>query len=100
MKKWSEVLAERHTPEEIKRTRERAQREVLLMTLRELRQEAGLTQVEAAEVADTTQSTLSRIESGALNPSVEQLRAYVEALGGALEVVAVMGNKRITLAGV
>lgn len=33
------------------------------------------------------------------NP-LEPLRRYVEALGGELELVAVMGNKRVKLLGV
>jgi hypothetical protein len=46
-----------------------------------------------------TQSALSRIERRSDNP-IAALPNYVEALGGELEVVAVMGKKRVTLQGI
>ena len=46
-----------------------------------------------------TQSALSRMERREDNP-IAALRRYVQALGGEIEVVAVLGNKRITLNGV
>ncbi len=73
--------------------------ELCALTLRQLREEAGVTQVELAELAEITQSALSRIERREDNP-IETLRRYVEALGGELEVVAVLGNKRVKLMGV
>lgn len=100
MKKWSQLKAETMSPERIKRARVAAERELLVMTLRDLRDRAGLSQVETAELAETTQSTVSKLERGEQMPSIDQLRAYVRALGGELEVVAVLGNERVTLAGV
>jgi hypothetical protein len=44
-----------------------------------------------------TQSALSRIERREDNP-LETLRAYVEALGGEVEVVAVFPEKRVRVA--
>ncbi|MBK8010141.1 MAG: helix-turn-helix transcriptional regulator [Deltaproteobacteria bacterium] len=73
--------------------------EVRELTLRQLREESGKTQAELAELAEVTQSTLSRIERREDNP-IQALRRYVEALGGELEVVAVLGNKRVRLLGV
>lgn len=63
------------------------------------REEAGKTQVEIAELTALTQSALSRVETREDNP-IATLRRYVEALDGELEVVAVIGNKRIKLLGV
>lgn len=100
MKKWSQIKTETMSPERIKRSRAAAERELLVFTLRELRDRVGLSQVETAELAETTQSTVSKLERGEQMPSLEQLRAYVRALGGELEVVAVLGNERITLTGV
>jgi predicted transcriptional regulator len=73
--------------------------ELLNMTLQELRKEAGFTQVDLSESADIAQAELSRIEHRE-DHLLSTLRRYVEGLGGALEVVAVLGNKRITLQGV
>jgi len=69
------------------------------VSLRELRRLAGVTQVEAAAALEMDQGQLSRFERQD-DRLVSTLRKYVEALGGELEVVAVLGNKRITLSGV
>jgi DNA-binding XRE family transcriptional regulator len=96
---WSDIMRSKSDPERAARVKSRAQAELREMTLRELREEVGRTQTELAELAEVTQSALSRIERREDNP-IEALRRYVEALGGELEVVAVIGNKRVKLLGV
>jgi transcriptional regulator with XRE-family HTH domain len=81
------------------RVRKEAAEELRSLTLRQLREEAGKTQVEMADLVEVTQSALSRMERREDNP-MDALRRYVEALGGELEVVAVIGNKRVKLLGV
>lgn len=73
--------------------------EAAAITLRELRAAAGKTQEELAELTAMTQSELSRVERRE-DHKLSTLRRYVEALGGELEVVAVLGGKRVVLAGV
>src|SRR5262245_22604322 len=97
--KWSDIKARNMSPERIARARKEADEELRAMTLRELREMAGKTQAEVAELAEVTQSALSRMERREDNP-IAALRRYVHALGGEIEVVAVLGNKRITLNGV
>lgn len=58
-----------------------------------------MTQAELAELTQVTQSALSRLERREDNP-LEAVRRYVEALGGELELVAVIGDKRVKLLGV
>ncbi|HEY4156734.1 MAG TPA: helix-turn-helix transcriptional regulator [Polyangiaceae bacterium] len=99
MKKWADIKARKMSTERVERVRQEAKDELRALTLRQLREEAGKTQVEIAELAELTQSALSRIERREDNP-IEALRSYVEALGGELEVVAVLGNKRVKLLGV
>jgi DNA-binding XRE family transcriptional regulator len=99
MKKWADIKARKMSPERIERVRKEAKDELRALTLRQLREEAGKTQVDLAELTEMTQSALSRIERRDGNP-IEALRSYVEALGGELEVVAVLGNKRVKLLGV
>lgn len=99
MKKWSEIKARKMSPERIARVRTEAAEELRALTLRQLREEAGKTQVEIADLVEVTQSALSRMERREDNP-IDALRRYVEALGGELEVVAVLGNKRVKLLGV
>jgi len=50
-----------------------------------VRRQAGLTQVELARRMETTQSVVSRIESGT-NVSIETLARYAEACGSRLQV--------------
>lgn len=99
MKKWADIKREKMTPERIARVRSEARAELRELTLRQLREEAGRTQVEMAELTEITQSALSRLERRDDNP-IETVRKYIEALGGELELVAVIGNKRVKLLGV
>jgi len=99
MKKWADIKGRKMNSERIDRVRREAVEELRALTLRQLREEAGKTQVEMAELVETTQSALSRMERREDNP-IDALRRYVEALGGELEVVAVLGNKRVKLLGV
>lgn len=69
------------------------------MTLRELRAHAGGTQAGLAETLGMDQGQLSRFER-ADDRLVSTLRRYLEALGGELEIVAVVGGKRVPLRGV
>ena len=54
--------------------------------LRARRQEAGLAQSEVAARAGTSQSALSRIESGESEPSLSRLSRIAAALGCVVEV--------------
>ena len=98
--KWSEIK-DKMTPERRARLDAEVRREVIAMELRELRQEAGKTQAEVAEIAEMTQAELSKVERRD-DHLLSTLRRYVSALGGRLEVVAVFdkNNKRISLKGV
>lgn len=96
--KWSEIQ-EKVTPERRARLDAEVRRDVLELELRELRQEAGKTQAEVAEIAEMTQAELSKFERRD-DHLLSTLRRYVTALGGELEVVAVFDNKRIALKGI
>ena len=50
-------------------------------SLIELRIEKGLTQQEVAQKMNTTQSVISRLESGSANPSLATLKRLADALG-------------------
>jgi predicted transcriptional regulator len=93
---WKSVRAARLTPVAAARAKKRAQVQIEEQSLRELRQGLDLTQVDAAKVAEMTQSELSRLESRG-DHRISTLRRYVEALGGQLEVSAVFGGKRVKL---
>jgi transcriptional regulator with XRE-family HTH domain len=73
---------------------ERAMRDAL--ALADLRESLNVTQVQLAENLGISQGNVSRVEART-DVYVSTLRAYVEALGGHLEIVAVFGNHRISL---
>lgn len=96
-KKWSDIRAQRFTPEELRQLDQEIESELLEMDLRALREAAGLTQGELAQRVDITQSQLSKMERRE-DYRISTLRRYVEALGGSLEICAVIDGKRIKLA--
>jgi predicted transcriptional regulator len=57
--------------------------------VREARRQAGLTQVELAERAGTTQPVIARLERGDANPTFETLERVLHAAGHRLELTAV-----------
>lgn len=97
--KWSEVRAKRPPNEDaVARHRARYDSEIRAYRLREIREEQGVTQTELAERLDITQPTVSALESGDLDRSgLATLKAYVEALGGTVEVIATFGDRKLVL---
>ena len=93
---WSEIKAKKFTPEQIQQIDDVVEQELLEMDLRALREAAGLTQEELAQRVDVTQSQLSKLEHRE-DFRLSTLRRYVAALGGQLEIVAVVDGKRIRL---
>jgi len=66
------------------------------MTLRGLRESVGRTQGEVARRVSMTQPQLSRVETRR-DHLISTLRRYVRALGGNLEIVAVVKGARVVL---
>jgi predicted transcriptional regulator len=96
-KKWSEIRAQKFTPVELRAIDQEVESELLEMDLRALREAAGLTQGELAQRIEITQSQLSKMERRE-DHRISTLRRYIQALGGSLEICAVIGGKRIKLA--
>ena len=66
--------------------------------LAEIRKEQGLTQTQLAKVLHISQARVSKIERGAVERSeLATVQAYVEALGGQVEVVATFGDRKVVL---
>ena len=95
-KSWKTLKQSRLSPEAEARVRARVEAEVSELTLKAMRQELELTQVEVSRTAEMTQSELSRLESRT-DHLTSTLRRYVEALGGKLEITAVFGDRRVKL---
>lgn len=88
--------AERRVVEEHKA---RMLAEVRAYRLRELREQAGLTQAQLAERIGVGQRQVSKIEHGDIESAkVSTIRGYLEAVGGALSLEYVMGDERVQVA--
>lgn len=81
--------------------RERGREELRAMErgyqLAQLRKSTGLTQQEVAAKMGVSQARVSQIEHGKIT-EMDAVRAYVEALGGAVDVVARVGDLTIKVA--
>ena len=95
-KKWTALKAARLSADAEARVRARVTAELEELTLKALRQELELTQVEVGRSAQMTQSELSRVENRN-DHLTSTLRRYVEALGGELEISAVFGERRVKI---
>lgn len=93
---WQEIKAKKFTPEQAQQIDEAVEQELLEMDLRALREAVGLTQEELAQRVVVTQSQLSKLERRE-DFRLSTLRRYVTALGGQLEIVAIVDGKRIRL---
>lgn len=94
---WS-TIESKLSPERRARLQTNEHEEIQAINLRRLREELGATQVEAAEKAASTQPELSRLENAA-DIRLSTIRKYVVAMGGELEIFAVIKGKRIPLHG-
>lgn len=95
--KWSDVKKGSKVPAaRIKEIEDEVAAEVLEMNLAQIREAAGLTQVELANKLELVQSGIARVE-GANDPRLSTLRRYIKAVGGELKVQAIVGGKTIEL---
>jgi DNA-binding XRE family transcriptional regulator len=96
---WRDVRAKRPLNEDaVAKHVARMEAEERAYRLREVREEQGVTQKELADRMQITQPTISALEAGDLDRSgIATLKAYVEALGGTVEVTASFGDRRLVL---
>ena len=86
-KKWAELVAKMN-PERRARVQARAQDMLENLALDELREARDLTQAHLASLLHVNQSAISKLERRA-DMYVSTLQAFVEAMGGQLEIRAV-----------
>jgi transcriptional regulator with XRE-family HTH domain len=75
------------SPERQERNRKATKEMLAALPLTDLRMARDMTQVRLAELLETSQSEVSRIEKRS-DMYVSTLRSYIEALGGKLEIIA------------
>ncbi|GHS89127.1 hypothetical protein AGMMS50218_14670 [Actinomycetota bacterium] len=95
-----ETRADRPTsPERRARARAANLADVAAYHLMELRKAQHLTQSDVGARMGVTQRRISAIEHGDIETfQLDTVRAYVEALGGTVKVVADFGDRQITVA--
>jgi hypothetical protein len=96
LQKWSDIKEAQLEPERRARVDARVATELVEMSLADLRRELGMTQVDLADAAEMTQGQISSLEHRT-DHLVSTLRRCVRALGGDIEVVAVVGERRVKL---
>ena len=94
--KFEDIRRSKNDPARDARIRRRVDETLTEISLTELRTGLGLTQVELAAAAEMTQSDISKLEKRS-DHRISTLRRCVEALGGELEVTAVVKGKRVKL---
>lgn len=99
MRSWKELRPEVVTdPDRVAAHREKLDAEVRAYRLAEIRNEQDLTQSELANLIGVTQPNVSRLENGGLDTAaLATVRAYVEALGGRLRMVADFGDRQLII---
>ncbi|WEH15700.1 helix-turn-helix transcriptional regulator [Streptomyces sp. VNUA24] len=99
---WDEVKEEVYDTEDLDEIMAGARRmvaEARAHRLAEMRRELGLTQREVADRMHVRQERVSAIERGKTESAeVGTVAAYVEALGGELEIVANFNGTRVVVA--
>lgn len=99
-KAWSEIRKKSKLTEGQRNEDDQwVQRELLDMSLREMREMVGKNQTDVAAEIETTQSELSRLERRD-DFFLSTLKKYVAALGGEVQVIAKFGDKMVRLRGV
>ncbi len=95
-KTWTQIKKETMTRDEQQQARKLAARDLAEMELAELREALQLSQETLAQRLKVTQVAISRLERRP-NVFLESIANYVEALGGRLELYAVLPNKTVKL---
>jgi DNA-binding transcriptional regulator YiaG len=95
-KTWTEIKNETMSEQEQRQARILAERDLAEMELAELREALQVSQEMLARKLKVTQVAISRLER---RPSVlvESIANYVQALGGKLELYAVLPNRTVKL---
>lgn len=85
--------------ERVEAHKEQMLSEVRAYRLRELREQAGLTQQQLADRIGVSQRQVSKIEHGDIdNARIGTIRGYLEAVGGGLAIEYVTADARIQVA--
>lgn len=93
-KKSFNALRKKMSPSAQKAALEKTQQMLKEMPLQELRQAHQMSQERMAEILNTKQANVSRIERRT-DMYISTLRSYIEAMGGQLDIVARFPNGEV-----
>lgn len=93
---WRDIKNQTMTKKQQARAHALAMRDLAELELRELREALQITQVALAKKLKTTQAAVSRLEKRP-HMFINTLGDYVEALGGKIEVRAVLPDRTVSL---
>ena len=93
---WREIKNQTMTRKQQARAHSLAMRDLAELELRDLREALQITQVALAKRLKTTQAAVSRLEKRP-RMFIDTLGDYVEALGGKMEVRAVLPGRTVSL---
>jgi predicted transcriptional regulator len=94
--RWRDVEKGKLTAAQLAAGDRWVEKEIVRLTLRELREQLGKTQGEVAAANKVSQAELSRAERRS-DHLVSTLRRYVESLGGEIEILAKVKGKHVRL---
>jgi DNA-binding transcriptional regulator YiaG len=95
-KTWTGIKNETMTKEEQRQAHRVAMRDLAEMELAELRETLQVSEEELAKKLKVTQAAISRLERRP-NLLLESIANYIQALGGRLELHAVLPNRTVRL---
>jgi transcriptional regulator with XRE-family HTH domain len=95
-KTWTQIKNETMTKDEQRQAQRQARRDSAEMELAQLRETLQVSQEELAAKLKVTQAAISRLERRP-NLLLESISNYVEALGGRLELHAVLPDRTVRL---
>ena len=95
-KTWTQIKNETMTKNEQRQAHRLAMRDLAEMELAELREALQVSQEELARKLKVTQAAISRLERRP-NLLLESIANYIEALGGRLELHAVLPDRTVRL---
>lgn len=94
--RWQDIRKKKLTPKELEQIDHEVDQELIEMDLKEIRAMTNTTQNDIAAKLDMAQPEVSQLERRQ-DMRLSTLRRYIKALGGEIEVHAVLGDKRVRL---
>lgn len=94
--KWQDLRKKKFSPEEITEQDAHIEKDLLEMSLREVREMAGKTQADVAKACKLFQAEVSRLEKRS-DMKLSTVRKFIESINGEVDIFARFGDKFVRL---